>query len=64
MMLYTMQTITIVNSHYISEGLYMCSNNSMYIICTRMKPAILVVTNLIVVLQLGNKGGEGEGEMG
>ena len=35
----------------------------MYIICTRTKPAILV-TNLIVVLQWGNKGGEGEGEVG
>ena len=33
----TMQTITIivVNSHYT-----ICSNNSMYIICTRTKPAI------------------------
>ena len=35
-------------------------------ICTWTKPAILViflVTNLIVVLQWGNKGGEGEGEV-
>ena len=35
------------------------------IICTRTKPAILVlflVTNLIVILQWGNKGGEGEGK--
>ena len=31
------------------------------IICTRTKPAILVVRNLIVVVQGGNKGGRGSG---
>ena len=36
------------------------------IICTRTKLAILLVRNLIIhiVLQWGNKGGEGEGEVG
>ena len=32
-------------------------------IYTGTKPAILVVTNLIVILQWGKKGGEGEGEV-
>ena len=59
-----MQTITILNSHYITEGQYVAY---ITIICTRTKPAILViflVRNLIVVLQWGNKGGEGEEEVG
>ena len=62
-----MQTITILNSHYITEGQYVAIIAYITIICTRTKPAILViflVRNLIVVLQWGNKGGEGEGEVG
>ena len=54
----TMQTITIVNSHNTIS-----SNKSMHITCTWTKLAILV-TNPIVILQCGNKGGEGEGEVG
>ena len=53
-----MQTITILN---ITEGQYVIIA-CIIIICTRTKPAILVVRNLIVVLQWGNKGGEGEGD--
>ena len=62
-----MQTITILNSHYITEGQYVAIIACITIICTRTKLAILViflVRNLIVVLQWGNKGGEGEGEVG
>ena len=40
--------------HHITEG--------QYVACTWTKPAILV-TNLIVILLWGNKGGEGEGEV-
>ena len=47
-------------SHYITEGQYVAY---ITIICTRTKPAILVIFLVIVVLQWGNKGGEGEGEM-
>ena len=59
-----MQTIIILNSHYITEGQYVAI---IAYITTRTKPAILViflVRNLLVVLQWGNKGGEGEGEVG
>ena len=50
----TMQTITIVNSHYITEGqYYMYKDETGHI---SNKP--------LVVLQWGNKGGEGEGEVG
>ena len=63
-----MQTITILNSHYITEGQYVAIIAYITIIlCTRTKPAILVVflvRNLIVVVQWGNKGGKGEGELG
>ena len=63
----TMQTLTTifnVNSHYITEGQYVAIIACIIIICTRTKPAILVVRNLIVVLQWENKGEEGEGEVG
>ena len=62
-----MQTITILNSHYITEGQYVAIIAYITIIWTRTKLAILViflVRNVIVVLQWGNKGGEGEGEVG
>ena len=54
----------ILNCHYITEGQYVAIIAYITMICTRTKPAILVVRNLIVVLQWGNKGGEGEGEVG
>ena len=44
----TMQTSTIVNSHYITKGQYVAIIVYVY---TRTK----LVTNLIVVLQWGNK---------
>ena len=56
-----MQTITILNSHYITEGQYVAI---IAIIWTRAILVIFFVRNLIVVLQWGNKGGEGEGEVG
>ena len=58
----TMQTITIVNSHYISEGQYVACIYYMYKDETGHISNFLL-TNLIVVLQWGNKGGEGEGEV-
>ena len=39
----TMQTITIVNSHYITEGQYVAIIACIIIICTRTKPATLVI---------------------
>ena len=38
----TMQTITILNGHYITEGQYVAIIARIIIICTRTKPAILV----------------------
>ena len=51
-----MQTVTILNSHYITEG--------QYVIMYKDETGHILVRNLIVVLQWGNKGGEGEGEVG
>ena len=59
-----MQTVTILNSHYITEGQYVA-----IIACIIMYKdetghiSNFLVRNLIVVLQWGNKGGEGEGEV-
>ena len=56
-----MQTVTILNSHYITEGQY-----AAIIACIIMykdETGHFLVRNLIVVLQWGNKGGEGEGEV-
>ena len=49
-------TMTIVNIHYITKGQYV----AIIYMYKVTKPAILVVTKLIVVLQWGNKGGEGK----
>ena len=58
----TMQTITIVNSHYITEGQYVaCIIYYMYKDETGHISNFLV-RNLIVVLQWRNKGGEGKGK--
>ena len=59
-----MQTVTILNSHYITEGQYVAiiARIIMYKDETGHISTFLV-RNLIVVLQWGNKGGEGEGEV-
>ena len=53
----TIQIITIINSHHITEG--------QYVACIYMDEtghiSNFLVTNLIVILQWGNKGGEGKG---
>ena len=53
----TMQTITIINSHHITEGQYVALK-----VYTWTKPAVLA--NLILILYWGNKGGEGKGDVG
>ena len=57
--------MAIVNSHYITEGQNVAIIAYTLYVYTWTKPAILlVVTNLIVILQWGNEGGEGEEEVG
>ena len=56
-----MQTVTILNSHYITEDQYVA-----IIIMYKDETGHIsnfLVRNLFVVLQWGNKGGEGEGEV-
>ena len=56
-----MQTVTILKSHYITEGQYVAI--ARIIMYKDETGHISLVRNLIVVLQWGNKGGEGEGEV-
>ena len=58
---------TILNSHYITEGQYICSIYNYYTCMYKDDTSHIsnfLVRNLIVVLQWGNKGGEGEGKVG
>ena len=52
---------TILNNHYITEGQYVAILAC--IIMYKDETGHIRVRNLIVVLQWGNKGGEGEGEV-
>ena len=57
-----MQTVTILKSHYITEGQYVAII-ARIIMYKDETGHISLVRNLIVVVQWGNKGGEGEGEV-
>ena len=62
----TLQTITIVSSHHIIEGQYVAIKHVH--VCTWTKPAILVLfsskPHCNTIIQLRNKGGEGDGVVG